>query len=169
MYNSVFRGFLNYYKFAHNYSRLTSTLVWILKQSCAKLLTAKFKLGTMKKTYDKFGPQLAVTHPDSRDPKKVITHEFLKPSYRATLKFLTNSNPVIKGLYGSISLTTLDNLICSLCESDYRVEMHHVRFLKDLNPKLDYLDSLMVKRNRKQIPLCRECHMEYHRKQTKVK
>lgn len=55
-----------------------------------------------------------------------------------------------------------------MCGSEYRVEMHHVRFLKDLNPNLkNALDKLMASRKRKQIPLCRECHMEKHRKLNK--
>jgi len=40
--------------------------------------------------------------------------------------------------------------------------MHHVRMMKDLSPKTKSLDALMAKANRKQIPLCRSCHMRYH-------
>lgn len=58
LYNSVMIGFLNYYSFAHNYSRLVSLLNHILKQSAAKLLAAKFKLGTRAKVFAKFGPNL---------------------------------------------------------------------------------------------------------------
>jgi len=43
------------------------------------------------------------------------------------------------------------------------VEMHHVRLLKDLNPKLSEIDRLMSKRRRKQIPLCRSCHLNHHK------
>lgn len=91
-------------------------------------------------------------------------YSFKDPSYKVTLKFLTSDTPIIKALYGSISLATLDNLKCAVCESEYRVEMHHVRHMKDLNPKLGVVDKLMVRANRKQIPLCRSCHMSYHRK-----
>jgi hypothetical protein len=61
-----------------------------------------------------------------------------------------------------ISLATLDKLICSVCDSSYRVEMHHVRMMRDLSPRTKSLDALMAKVNRKQIPLCRSCHMKYH-------
>jgi len=40
--------------------------------------------------------------------------------------------------------------------------MHHVRHMKDLNPKLSAMDKLKVKSNRKQIPLCRSCHKAKH-------
>jgi hypothetical protein len=153
-YNAVFRGFQNYYSFTHNFGSLTSLLNHILKQSCAKLLATKFRLQTMAKVYEKFGPQLETTDGE---------HSFIKPSYKISLKFKKKASPMVKALFGTVSLASLDNLKCSICNSDYRVEMHHIRHMKDLNPKISYLDKLMVKRRRKQIPLCRSCHMGYHR------
>jgi hypothetical protein len=61
-----------------------------------------------------------------------------------------------------ISKASLENLVCSVCESEYRVEMHHVRMMKDLNPNARLIDRMMARRNRKQIALCRSCHMDYH-------
>lgn len=49
------RGILNYYKFVHNYGNLVSRVQYELKQSCAKLLAAKYSLGTMSKVFSKFG------------------------------------------------------------------------------------------------------------------
>jgi len=51
---------------------------------------------------------------------------------------------------------------CCVCGSDLRIEMHHVRSLRpgktsktnNRSPFQDILDKL----NRKQIPLCHECH-----------
>ena len=34
--------------------------------------------------------------------------------------------------------------------------------MKDLSPKTKTLDKLMAQANRKQVPLCRYCHMKYH-------
>jgi len=155
LYNAVFRGFINYYSFAHNYDRLVSILYLYLKQSCVKLLATKFNLGTMKKVYEKFGNLL-------ESPKKI---KFFKPSYKITFKFNVKANPIITSLYGSKSIASLEELKSSVCGSDYRVEMHHVRVMKDLNPKKmeSYIDKLMVKANRKQIPLCRSCHMAKHK------
>jgi len=162
LYNAVFRGFLNYYNFTHNYGNLVSYLGFLLKGSCAKLLASKFTLSTTKKVIEKFGPQLSYKHTDKDG--KVKYYNFLKPSYKLSLRYLTNPNPIISSLYGSKSLASLDGLSCGICGSEYRVEMHHVRFLKDLNPKLDLIDKLMAARQRKQIPLCRNCHMDKHSK-----
>jgi len=45
----------------------------------------------------------------------------------------------------SISIATLDKLVY---KSNYRVEMHHVRIIKNLLPKTKDLDALMAKANR---------------------
>jgi hypothetical protein len=154
LYNATLRGFLNYYSFTHNYGRLASYLEYILKQSCAKLLATKFNLGTMAQTYKKFGAKL--TGPKGKS--------LLKPSYKITLKYLSNPSPLVGSLYQEKSTATLDNLKCSICNSTYRIELHHVRAMKDLNPKVSYLDRQMVRVNRKRIPLCRPCHMMKHNK-----
>lgn len=165
MYNAVLRGYLNYYSFVHNYGRMAAFCVYTLKQSCAKLLAAKYSLGTMAKVYQKFGIDLGTTHVGEHGKKKEYT--FYKTNYKIKIKFLTSAEPSIQSLFGSKSIANLDNLNCSICGSTYRVEMHHVRHLKDLNPKLDEIDKLMASRKRKQIPLCRSCHMVKHRTPSK--
>lgn len=40
--------------------------------------------------------------------------------------------------------------------------MHHVKHLKTLNHKLNAFNLLMAKINRKQVPLCGECHDKVH-------
>lgn len=41
--------------------------------------------------------------------------------------------------------------------------MHHVKHLKTLNVKLKPFDKKMAMVNRKQVPLCGQCHREVHR------
>jgi group II intron reverse transcriptase/maturase len=158
LYNSVFRGYLNYYSFVHNYGKLVSYLGFILKSSAAKLLAAKYSLKTINKVIKKFGPNLSPLSDD-----KTNNIGFIKPSYKISLEFKTNNiKPLILALFGSKSKSVLDKAVCAICESQYRVEMHHIRALKDLNPKLSLTDRFMAMRKRKQIPLCRECHMKKH-------
>jgi nicotine oxidoreductase len=148
------RGFSNYYSFVSNRGKLSSFLNFILKRSCAKLLATKFNLKTMAQTFKKFGPDLKST-----DCKGI---KLVKLPYNNTGEFKIDANPIIQNLYSTKSLANLYNLSCSLCGSDYRVEMHHIRMMKNLNPKLSKVDQIMVKANRKQIPLCRSCHMKKH-------
>lgn len=58
LYNSVLRGYLNYYSFANNYNHLAASLSHRLKTSCAKLLAAKYTLGNTTKVLNKYGTDL---------------------------------------------------------------------------------------------------------------
>jgi hypothetical protein len=155
LYNSVYRGYINYYSFAVNLNQLSSWVHYILKTSCAKLLAAKFNMKSQSKIHKTFGKDMK-----GKDRIKFVSAVYgLKP-----WNFKTSEVDVIKTLYTeTLSIASLQNLSCSKCGSNYRVEMHHVRHLKDLNPKMKYVDALMAKRKRKQIPLCRSCHIEYHK------
>lgn len=161
LYNSVLRGLINYYGFVHNYGSFSGYCYMILKFSCAKLLAAKFSVGTMKKIFSKYGTNL--TFKENETNKKF---SFFNPTRKInTNRFLLNANPNIQTLYSkSLSLARMENMVCSKCGKNYRVEMHHVRKMSNLNPKISKMDELMVRIRRKQIPLCRNCHMIIHHK-----
>lgn len=59
LYNGVLRGYLNYYSFAHNYNHIAASLTHLLKESCAKLLAAKFTLRRQSSAFKKFGQDLS--------------------------------------------------------------------------------------------------------------
>lgn len=162
LYNSVLRGLINYYGFVNNYGKLAGYIYMTLKFSCAKLLAAKYKIRSMKKVFDKFGTNLTIHNTNAKG--KMSIYSFYKPTWKInTNRYLINSNPIINTSYAeNISLAKLDKLSCKICGSNFKVEQHHIRKMKDLNPKLSLVDRLMVKANRKQIPLCRECHMKLH-------
>jgi group II intron reverse transcriptase/maturase len=50
---------------------------------------------------------------------------------------------------------------CVMCESTVDIEMHHVRALKHIKGKTP-VEAAMMAANRKQIPLCRICHLQTH-------
>nr|UEX92783.1 hypothetical protein [Ophiocordyceps lanpingensis] len=155
LYNSVYRGITNYYRFTHNFNELSSRVHYILKSSCAKLLAAKFTLKNQAHVFKKFGKELVGSD----------KHKFVKALYGIKPSaFKKETGDVqLRITAPGISKATLENLACSVCSSEYRVEMHHVRMMKDLNPKARYVDKIMAKRNRKQIPLCRNCHLKHHK------
>lgn len=164
LYNSIYRGYTNYYSFVLNLGHVSSYIHFVLKSSCAKLLAAKFKINTQRKVFAKYGKNLLGKDRIAFvDPKyKVSPWDFKIPSNKHIDPKISD-NGILKTLYAeSISVASIENLVCSLCGSKYRVEMHHVRFLKDLNPKISKIDALMAKRRRKQIALCRKCHNNYH-------
>jgi hypothetical protein len=127
-------------------------------------LAAKFKLKTQRKVFTEYGKNLqgndkiAFVEP----VYKISPWDFKFPSNKLVDPKISDSG-ILKTLYAeSISVASLEDLVCSMCGSNYRVEMHHVRFLKDLNSKLSKIDALMAKRQRKQIALCKKCHMNHH-------
>jgi hypothetical protein len=150
---------MNYYRFAENFNDLSSKVHYILKESCAKLLAVKLSLKTQGKVFAKYGKNL----------KGQDKHQFidiilgLNPA-----AFNVNTDEVqLKIFAKGLSKASLENLACSVCDSNYRVEMHHIRMMKDLNTKARYIDKIMARKNRKQIPLCRNCHIEYHNSKSK--
>ncbi|RCI07525.1 hypothetical protein L249_8324 [Ophiocordyceps polyrhachis-furcata BCC 54312] len=58
LYNSVYRGIMQYYSFVNNKNVLSARMYLILKSSCAKLLASKFTLGTQAAVFKKFGKNL---------------------------------------------------------------------------------------------------------------
>ncbi|KAM9977975.1 hypothetical protein ACTFIY_002739 [Dictyostelium cf. discoideum] len=151
LYNAVFRGYINYYKFAANYGKMVSFLRWVLFFSCARTLAARHG-SNVAKVIKKYGKDLG---------------GLIKPSYKSVHgsdRFGKIVKTNIRSMFAKTkSIARLDNLACSQCKSTYKVEMHHVRHMKDLNPKARTIDKLMAAANRKQLPLCKKCYMELHR------
>lgn len=114
----------------------------------------------MASVYKKYGKDLTAL--GTKDKEKPLS--FVKPSFALdSHKFNTKSKPDINEVnIVGISRASLEGLVCMKCGSNYRVEMHHIRKMKDLNPKNE-VDKLMARIHRKQIPLCRSCHLEKHR------
>nr|AYE93406.1 hypothetical protein C0993_000042 [Termitomyces sp.] len=164
--NSIIRGYENYYSFAHNKGQLCTYVFYIIRDVVLRTLANKLSLKTRAAVIKKFGPGLALFDQNIRDKnnKPILITKLHKPSYRTNIwDFKSSVNTNIKGLYASsLSLATLDNLSCSVCGSDHKVEMHHIRAMKDIKHKKGTLDYLMAGRRRKQIPVCRDCHMKYH-------
>lgn len=61
-----------------------------------------------------------------------------------------------------IRTVRLLNHCCANCASVDNVEVHHVKHIKTLNPKLSSFDKALAIINRKQVPLCHECNKKVH-------
>ena len=154
-YIAVYRGILNYYSFADNFKRLAQTLFSILRNSAAKLLAAKFKLKTCRQAIIKYSKYLGRNdEPKFTDPKKFIRGSLFKLGGRSRSRV----DPMT---YMASRAMNLNRRICIICGSTERVEMHHVRMLKDLNRYID-IEQVMAARKRKQAPVCKSCHVSKH-------
>lgn len=83
-YNSVIRGISNYYSFVDNRASLIKVF-HLLKDSCARTLAAKYKLGTRALVYKKYGKSLVCPKSGNRLQ--------LPSNYKVTGKFLINPDP----------------------------------------------------------------------------
>ena len=156
-YRSLLNNILNYYSFAHNYSRL-NWIQFLIQHSAAKLLARKLKLHSRSRAFHKFGFQLEIKQTEGQRVKSIQLG--CRKSLKATKKFRINMPEPLQSVYYSRRSRTLLFKECILCGSNDQVEMHHIRSLKG---KSTGFLTVMQAINRKQIPVCRQCHMKIHR------
>jgi retron-type reverse transcriptase len=156
-YRSLLNGILHYYSFAHNYSRL-NWIQFLIQHSAAKLLARKLKLHSRSRAFHKFGFQLEIKENEGKRIKSINLG--CRKSFRATKKFHIHMPEPFHTVYYSMRSRTLLFKECYLCNSNLQVEMHHVRSLQGKGA--GFL-AVMRAMNRKQIPVCKQCHMKIHR------
>lgn len=135
--------------------------------SAACTLMNKLKLSSRAKVFKKFGKELIV----KRGNKEELVKE-KKFNYQESLtrleKFSTGKkNNANLGLpYYSfdyaIRSKKIYNAKCVICGATSNIEMHHRRPLKSAVTD-NTLKGIVKNLSRKQIPLCKECHMNVHK------
>jgi len=164
-YTQVERGLLQYYSMANNYGRLAARIHYILKYSCALTLATKLRLGTLHKTFKRFGYKLTVK---SDNGTKVITYptpSYKRPRRMGGMTFQAHHIPTnaADSLIWRISRGRGDLLgPCIACGATDNIEVHHVRHLRK-KKSADWMTKIMQQMNRKQVPLCQSCHIKVHK------
>lgn len=153
-FKAILNGILNYYSFVDNKSRL-NIIHWILKSGLAKTIASKKKLKSMKKVFAKYGSNLEKLHP------------FECPSLNRTpKKFYPNLHQQDYSFFEHIKWNVRTRATfregCRICGSIIKVEMHHLKHIRTVNTKLKGIDKEMASINRKQIPVCKSCHLKIH-------
>jgi group II intron reverse transcriptase/maturase len=172
-FNAEIRGFLGYYRLADNLSSLASSLLWLTTTSFLKTLAAKRQSSVSQEAKRlKRGPnRYAVSH--------------IKEDGSRKMYFLVTA---LKDMGGSTSSDTVDikpnpswlhhghtelgqRLRANRCEwcgtRKGQMEVHHVRKLKHLKGKQEW-ERQMIRRKRKTMVLCIQCHRELHSGQLTV-
>lgn len=159
---SMWLGIANYYSFVNNTGAL-GRIHYIIKYSCILTLAAKLNLGTKAKVFKKFGSDITI-----RDAEGKILASFPDVSLANTGKF-NNSVSDPNRRWEKLSRATFRSLSvldspCTLCGSTTNVEMHHVKAIRHSSKaiKQDYFTAIMSRMNRKQMPVCRDCHIKIH-------
>jgi hypothetical protein len=154
-YNSIIRGWYNYYQLAENVGRLNHAR-YILRYSLAKTLAAKER-STLRKIFRRYGKLIIYRKPNGKYVQ--FFNQPLKQVKRAKqTKFNVDSQP--KLWLRKTKSRLLDN--CALCGDTGRIEMHHVRHIRKRGQHVRGFKLYMAAINRKQIPVCRPCHQDIH-------
>lgn len=162
MFNYKLRGFANYYAIANN-SALLHTYSYIMEYSMYRTFACKYR-STVRKILRQYQRNGVFTVSYTNKKGDVRSQCFYKTSFATSMPIegaqLDNKTP----LYHSGRTSLIDRLKaekCEICGATEKLDMHHVRKLKDLDGK-GYADKLMIARRRKTIALCRGCHLKTH-------
>nr|YP_009729390.1 hypothetical protein, transcriptase/maturase [Caulerpa ashmeadii]QHQ73302.1 hypothetical protein, transcriptase/maturase [Caulerpa ashmeadii]QHQ73341.1 hypothetical protein [Caulerpa ashmeadii] len=163
LYRSVILGIFNYYKDSININNEIYTAYYFLKASCACTLASKYKLITMKKAFSKYGPNLKVLPPHSKRAVEIPTFKTLKENQISRSHKTNRRDP----LEITTNWRTRFKLLsyCCICSSTENVEMHHIKRLRGPTGEniTKGFDRVLGAINRKQIPVCGECHNKIHK------
>lgn len=155
-FSSVNRGIQQYYRPADNWAEI-GRIQYILKFSLAKTLALKRK--TSKAKVFKSGLKTII---HTKDGEKVISF-YENSDWKVNRDAFSKSNEVDLVRLG-IRLRTRSKLgrACCICGEENGVEMHHVRHIRKMDSKAEGFTRLMNILNRKQVPVCKQCHMDIH-------
>ncbi|KHD08550.1 hypothetical protein PN36_14080 [Candidatus Thiomargarita nelsonii] len=158
--NSVLDGLSNYYSFVSNRNKLRR-VEYIIRYSAAKTLASKYKT-SMAKIFKSYGNNLTIEY--GKDKKvgirddidwtiKVNNFKVSMWERSAVLDGLLYKRKVTKSRLGSP---------CAICGSNEGVQMHHVRHIRKSGVKYGGFDKYLGAINRKQVPLCKQHHLDIH-------
>lgn len=162
-YSSTLRGIANYYSFVDNRSDL-ARVQFILQHSAAKTLATKFRLSSRAVTFKKFGKRLTARTAISDDTVKETQLWLMDNFRRQPMRFLGgNQQPPLCEVWTKRLTRSHLGSTCCICAADKDIQMHHVRHVRKADGKPKGFTRVMGLINRKQIPVCRECHGKIHR------
>jgi AI2M/AI1M-like, HNH endonuclease/Type II intron maturase len=164
---------VNYYELAHNIAEL-GYIRWTMETSLLKTLASKNQTsvaqeqrrlrGTAKTLV---GPRACLKLTIQREGKKPLVTIFGGLPLRRRKKTVIVDE--VLRTYPRMRSEIVEKLLndtCEICGAKERVEMHHIRKLKDLNKKgkrgMPLWMKIMISRKRKSIPLCKRCHEDVH-------
>jgi group II intron reverse transcriptase/maturase len=190
-YNYVIRGYINYYAPVLDHPTELDFLFYLLKYSCIHTLAQK-RRSTLKKIITKYGKDIKIKYkvkiktPDKQannnknetteKEKKLLTWIDCKQIMRQIIYSTRQKQKEKKQDTISIEKRTIDELSevkinwrtkykltqhCAICGHDKDVEYHHVRHIR--KGKTTGFTQIMNQLNRKQIPVCKQCHRNIHK------
>jgi len=161
-YSAVNRGLQQYYRPCDNFTDLRR-VQYVLKYSLAKTLAEKFKK-SVASVFTK--GEIIARYTTSKGEEKEV--RFYRNRNWRIDRDAWSTRPGIDQTRLELRLRTRSKLgqACVICGEEDNVEMHHVRHLRRMDQKRQKdigFTRVMIALNRKQLPLCSECHSKVHR------
>jgi group II intron reverse transcriptase/maturase len=171
-YQAEYRGLVEYYRLANNIHRL-HWLRWVMQQSLTKTLAAKLKI-TVSKVYERFHATWEVEGRPYKGLQVTVQREGKPPLIakwggiplkRKPYAILNDQPPKFWASRSELEQRLLADT-CELCGSCDRIQVHHIRALKDLHrrgrPEKPLWAQVMSARRRKTLVVCWSCHHAIH-------
>ncbi len=158
-FRSLWLGLLSYYSGCTNRGRL-QYIHYLLHTSCAMTLAHRHKMSVIQ-VFQKHGKTLTVKVPHT---EKSISFPY-KTSWKLIERKWLQGKPVEIPLrrYANLVSRSSLGLPCAVCDSEEGpIEMHHVKHVRKQGFRYKGFHQQMALLNRKQIPLCKNCHKRVH-------
>lgn len=172
-FQAEYRGVAEYYRLAFNRHRL-GQLKYVMERSLTKTLARKYRI-TVSRVYRRYRAVLDTGHGPRRGLQAIVDRDGKPPLVaqwggislaRDTTPRPLSDDPARIWSHRSELVQRLLADTCELCGSGNKVEVHHVRALKDLDPKgrgpQPAWARRMAARRRKTLVVCRACHEAIH-------
>ena len=162
-YNSMVRGFVNYYSLANNSYEL-QTFGYILEYSMYKTFAHKYRsrVPVILRKYKKnklFTVKFKLKN--GKDKERTFYHDGYSRKDPTKISEIDKlPNLMIYACRTSLA-DRLKAGKCELCGATGTVQMHHVNKLGDLTGKANW-EKFMIARRRKTLALCENCHKMIH-------
>ncbi len=172
-YQLEYRGIVNYYRMAYNLHTLHQ-LKWVMESSLVKTLARKHQI-SVAKVYKKYQADLDIQGKRYKGLQVTVPREGKKPLVATWggIPLVWDANAPIEDplqtRWGNRSELE-KRLLAQVCEQcgatriTDRIEVHHIRALKDLEKYTGRVKprwvQIMAARRRKTLVLCRTCHMD---------
>jgi len=158
LYSSVNRGLQQYYRPADNWQEMRR-IQYVLKFSLAKTLAMKRKTSVAKVMQQ---GRIYITVQRKDATKTVMFHQ--NSTWGVDRNAFSRSEEVdLVRMVTQLRTRSKLGRACCICGEPNNVEMHHVRHVRKMSDKkASGFTRVMAILNRKQIPVCEQCHQSIH-------
>lgn len=159
-FRSVCSGILNFYSGCNQPKRL-QYIQYLLHMSCAMTLAHRHRTSS-KQIFTKHGKHLTVKIPSNKEKTVNFPLRTTWSINDSCWKIGRQFKDPFSIYANRVSRSRLE-ASCLVCGIKNSIEMHHVKHIRKDSIRYEGFTREMSLINRKQVSLCRECHMKVHR------